>query len=386
MSSCLTPYHKLKQPAAGDRWGLQWLDIFSDEWSFDLIVYDNQNSVFIVRNFVGIIKYDLKEQKIITTYTYPSRRGRHFSIFGKRLCIDPNNNTIYIIGGTRESNFIDHDFISFNYRTKQWNLTKLNIDHVFPNCVFIPSPINQLHLTFNNTHFRYDETQQTLIALDDNIGTTQTAETEQIFLHERGYPFANELGVNDFPAKFVFNELTMQLMMFQRTCSNILYCKITDKFQKSYDWKIHPVKVPQRITALDEVAIVMAWNQIVFMFYNQFAIGNGSYYNNVWCLDLLQNKWFQSPYKSPEQGSPPHVVKDCDNNVHFLDLLDINDHPSHFKASLHDFVPLELIKSHQKKIDILITGYIKEREKIDALISIPYSLNRLIFQFCTIFV
>ena len=79
------------------------------------------------------------------------------------------------------------------------------------------------------------------------------------------------------------------------------------------------------------------------------------------------------------------VVKDNENNVHLLSFEEGNN--VHFKASLFDLVPMEIVKMNRDKYNVLVFGYLKEYErKVNKIIFIPVYLKKLIGQFYPVFV
>ena len=112
---------------------------------------------------------------------------------------------------------------------------------------------------------------------------------------------------------------------------------------------------------------------------------------SIWCLDLEHNeKWYKSPQKLPDFDCKdkwmmtPFGIKDDDNNVHFISFIKNNNH--HFKASLFDLLPLQILTLNRDKYDPLIIGFIKKFEAKNKPIFIPLYLKKLIVQFYPIFI
>ena len=128
-------------------------------------------------------------------------------------CLDQANNQLYLIGGKYNS------FIIFDLKgnTKQILPVKFHKRIDDPICIYIPSPINQLHV-FNWTaspqrdHFIYNKTKQEMIKMRDIIP----------------YYIKNP--------HIIYNTATQKLiMMGSENSGNILYCNI-HKDQKEYKW------------------------------------------------------------------------------------------------------------------------------------------------------
>eukprot|EP01084_Bolivina_argentea_P014741 27573_1 len=79
------------------------------------------------------------------------------------MYIDIDNDIIYIL--------VEYDhLISFDLKTKKWNTSICNDDIDLSNIISIPSPINQIHITMNNTHYKLNKQNKSIIKLQQNIG------------------------------------------------------------------------------------------------------------------------------------------------------------------------------------------------------------------------
>ena len=80
----------------------------------------------------------------------------------------------------------------------------------------------------------------------------------------------------------------------------------------------------------------------------------------------------------------PFVVKDDENNVHILNFKENGKY--HFKASLYDLLPVQIIESNKDKNESLVFGFIKQFEAIIEIMYFSDDLKRLIVKFLTVFI
>ena len=127
------------------------------------------NTFDTTNNPAGIWQYDLDQHQIIAKHQYPedinSRRSDLIH------CSFDAENKIFYMFGTEEL-----PLASFNIKTKEWmrllyhdRNDPVPYDIFVPYGHFIPSPINQLHLTHDNTHYKYDDINK-VTKLSTNIG------------------------------------------------------------------------------------------------------------------------------------------------------------------------------------------------------------------------
>eukprot|EP01084_Bolivina_argentea_P267679 454455_1 len=242
-TTLISPFHMLKE-------------ISSDEHHQGKPVHygKNGNYVFIpsfnpITGDGAIWKYDLDNQIITEKYEYPAE----FDMFDPLVLMDIDNDIIYTL------NQYGEDLILFDLKTKQWNTFVCNDDFYTPNIIFVPLPINQIHFTMNNTHYKFDIQNKNIIKLQQNIGTLRDNPSY------------------DNTARFIYSQLTKQLFMFQSNCEYILFCEINDKHQKSVNWKKFEIQLPGCAEGYHQFEVILAWNKIIFWFYN----------SKIWCLDLF---------------------------------------------------------------------------------------------------
>ena len=302
----------------------------------------------------SIIEYDLDKQQIIQTH-----EAQTLALIIADVCIDRLNEIIYIVTW---SNYM---FISFNIKTSEWNLIQKGEKDLGSiracNCSFIQSPVNELHFIWKR-HFKYDMQQNKAILLNDNLRT-----------------LSDDRDV--FHASLVYHHGGKKLLMLQNESDKILYCDRNDEDGNMSDFKEYPLSLPRK--AYTPICHILAWDKILFWFDYEHET-----FWKIWCLDLENNnKWYQSQQTLPDlkiSEAVPFAIKDDNNNLHLMTFE--KDHNHHFKASLFDFVPPEIIRVNRNKFDPLIIGFVKEFERNNQMIFLPMYLKRLIVQFYPIFV
>ena len=126
--------------------------------------------------------------------------------------------------------------------------------------------------------------------------------------------------------------------------------------------------------------IILGWNQILFVFNLQCQF--------VECIDLLHPHGGRFKCNMTEQFDFEWIVHDEKNNLHLLQLNAPSDsemESGHYKISLIDLLPLEILKINQPHHRPLIIGYCKNCEKENEIQSIPNYLKHLILKYYPIF-
>ena len=129
----------------------------------------------------------------------------------------------------------------------------------------------------------------------------------------------------------------------------------------------------------DLYAAVIGFGCVLFV----FSVVN----HDIYCLDLLvTNKWYKSDKKMFVFGASigPGVVVDGNNDVHFIRYRGYDERSCHFKFSLYDVVPDELVMVYRNYYVLLVDGWIK-KEVVEEL-KIPNELKHLIAYFYPCFI
>ena len=310
-----------------------------------------------------IWQYNLDQQKVTKKYT--KLEDVQYLNFRYDSCIDQDNDIIYFMGGS------EYIFKSFNLNTNQWSILPRFDTTTFINCYYIPSPINQLHIT-SLDHFVYNRLENKLVKLDNDTSLFQR--------HNRHWAKQSS---------YIYHKSKGTLIMFQGDYKYILCCDIDEKNKTVSDWRKYDIgEIPENKDRLFfSDSFILGWDQVIFWFDDYCESIKDA---KIWCLDLEHNdKWYQSPHNFPDfeyksDNIAPYVIKDDDNYAHLMSFW--ADDNRHFKVSLWDLLPTEIIKMNRERFDALIIGYIKEFEKRNTMIFIPMYLKKIIVQFYPLFV
>ena len=106
--------------------------------------------------------------------------------------------------------------------------------------------------------------------------------------------------------------------------------------------------------------------------------------HDIYCLDLLiTNKWYKSDKRFPQcfKRLDTYVITTKDNYAHFMRFNAFLYNPYHFRISLYDVIPNELINIYHIYFEWLVYVYIKSEIENKYQMSIPNALKYLIYQF-----
>ena len=145
-------------------------------------------------------------------------------------------------------------------------------------------------------------------------------------------------------------------------------------------WKKLDAKLPEKIAPHKYVAFI-GFDSILFYVSDEME--------SILCLDLLiTNKWYKSVKKWEDRRElyRVKVVITKNNDAHFMRYSDFENEQEayHFKVSLWDLLPKELVMVYQNYYKILVYGYM--RIYIDDIISIPNELKDIIAYYYPCFV
>ena len=371
-------FRKLKSPP----------DVFKPGCATDYLNH-NGNIIFIEYtndedDLMAICEYNLDKQIITKMYEYPLNRLDDTMVMG--MTIDRKNHMLYMLGDdlllTLDLNQNCWDIISRNEQNsaeiQQGNIT-------ISNFYFIPSPVNELHLT-SKYHWKLDKKQRQLIKFENDTSILNGS-VDTLFQTYQ-----------DVTGLFVYRESTKQLIVLQSKCDYLAICDIIVDDKNDIhvsDWKQHEIKLHRKPYMCD---MKLGWDQIIFWFEFAYYTDDGKLKTDdpkIWCLDLNYNdKWYESqvilPFAFDEEQAledldEPLVIMDDDDNIHFMSFND-NDR-GHYRTALFNLLPKEIITINTQRWDPLIIGFIKEFEQQNDLIFIiPMHLQRLITEFYPIFV
>ena len=325
----------------------------------------------------GIFQYDIKLDIISKLADYPPEF--HVTNHGNAIV----NDMLYIFCGAYRV------FAILNLKTLEWNIKCKNqfmslvhhsrldqintlsyniLEMLQPKSVYIPHPINELHI-FGNAHLRsyhmkYDEEQQTFIELSGVNGNSMLMYSHLIYVEQQQRMYIIGGEIPKWGQQVAANE--------------IWYCSLNGD-NDDYKWKLYEQELKDITSRIIDVILGFEW--IIFVFYEY----------EIWCLDLMiTQKWYKSSKVLIHKESMNmfgHGVKsdpygDC---VHFYEDMDYG----HISISLFDVMPEKLTHVYRKWYDHLLSGYIRICEAL-LICEVPSDIKRLIlcymvqeyFRFC----
>ena len=122
------------------------------------------------------------------------------------------------------------------------------------------------------------------------------------------------------------------------------------------------VKLPYRI---EDFNCILGFKHIIFIFYHQWYRKKGAnsitFLQEIWCLDLLTNIWYQGEMLFPiEDEVYPQAIKIEDHDVHFLHRNNYDGSCNwHISIDLHHVLPIKLKRNFKLKYNLLVDGFTK---------------------------
>ena len=158
---------------------------------------------------------------------------------------------------------------------------------------------------------------------------------------------------------------------------------------KHYEWKDLcniPVNVNENtqfaaVTAFDGRVIVLLQSHTEIADYDDYIDQNKNSdhqknikLNYIWCFDVEDKKWINTNIEN-NWNNYVHLVRH-ENIMHIINTGDA----AHFTIDLFDVIPPALMKKHQQRFEILVSGFISDI-KYDA---IPHEIISLIAMFVVV--
>lgn len=346
---------------------------------------DGRNTTLIITEShvgdAGIWQYDLDQQTIIAKFKYPDN-GR---IIICAHALDSERKILYLMGKFYE---MEASLVSFDFNTKKWTqLWELDEDEdEMVDALYIPSPINELHLVTDNHNYRFSK-------IDDVYYTNfmeryTLSKSKDSIIQKDTLMYCKQLG----------------MLMVYETHSGWLFSNIKSKDQQNFNWRRCRTKYNENIadSGWGWFSVFLGWDQIIFWLeFDENADDSDDDNDNdkdkdnkdllftVWCLDLLHDdQWYKSQlfYRKdlPGDWNNPDTFTDDDNSLHFMSLKEDNSY--HYKMSLYSIIPKQIIDLNQNELKPLIRGFVKKFEKNNEMIFIPLYLQDLIVQFYPVFI
>ena len=302
--------------------------------------------------------YDLDKQ-MITKKWEPTANiaGTYYRIKGS--CIDSKRNILYAVIGDRDFFGLLNktQLVSVDLIKNEWNVLKWN-NVTESQSIFFISSINKLYIK-----------------------------------RPKNWRFKHLMPTKD--DQYFYRNSTDQL--FKKTQGEIIICDVCTDGKWLSDWNIFENKLPHKRSfdiEFQKFEIILAFDQILFLFdcpaFYKFSHKKACKIWTIWCLDLNHDKtWYQVRYEMPDFGAAdvaPYSIKDDNNNVHLINFGAEKKNRYHFRASLVDLIPVEIIELNRKRTDPLVIGFVKKFEKRHKMIFLPMYLKKIIVKFCPVFV
>lgn len=317
--------------------------VFNIDWinlSDSLYYYDKAtktNYLFIIHRD-GIVKYNLDEDNI--TEKYNQFINNEYMIKNE-CCLDPNHHVIYM------DIYSEKKIITFNIKSKNWNLNFLNYSHQKPRVIygaglsFLPSPIGEVRLQ--------------LVHLDPTFSIFKISEKGQLERLEVGSLHECNFKHN---LKFMDHHLyvlkSFKISKFDQIVQNIL-------FRRDY----------RRL-----VLCHFAWNQIIFFVFRV----KGSHQYSIDCVNLLEPMKVYFDIKRFKRSCFDAVCVDQGNHLHHVYLGEcwVNE-KVHSTISFIDIIPDIIIQKKRKENYSLIynlCSFYSKKYRLYIPIVLIYEINK----------
>ena len=157
----------------------------------------------------------------------------------------------------------------------------------------------------------------------------------------------------------------------------ILYCNIDN-----WKWNKSDIKLPKAEKSAYYWPI-LSFQHVLFIFYHKM--------NQIWCCDLLEQKWYESEKifdisggkdydgKDYEASYWAQVVKQNEDIIYVIQCSDDDDNSFTISFKLSDAMPIALKSKFVRRYIMLIHGYIRRMNNNE----IPNDLINLITKFYT---
>ena len=264
--------------------------------------------------------------------------------------------------------FNEHGHVDeFDIKTKQWTrslIVNLHLDYSYGGYkpFLVPSDLDRIHI----------------ITRDDNCHRTYDVEDEYLSYGKQ----AIYDGFDAYNAEPIFSQKTGEFLLFEERYSpEIIFNKPTSECQADHVWRrYHLAKPDPKWFRMHRV--LLGWDQIIFY----VGIAVNSLNGEILCLDLSHpDQWFTTNFKMEYKYITGEYLIDQEYNLHLIGLYP--EEPYHFKVSLYDVLPDEIISINKQEYKLLIYGYVQNHQKEYKLsINIPWYLKEIILKYYPIFV
>ena len=316
--------------------------------------YPIDSDTVIISARSEIFKYNLRNNEMELLEQFDSTLIHHHEQF-----IDFKNNVLYIYGG-------DHcSFIQLNLNTATLKIGNDNDNYhqQVADCGELSKSVHistttrdEIHILGSVEHFKFDCNQQKFIKIGSNPNDT-------------------------YYTKLTYVPLTKQLMILGGDETDDIYTyKIKETSnQTKTEWKLNENLNMPRCVLDERYYKTVLFVDVIFVFYF-LGINN----TEIWCLDLLNDKW----YKLTDNAEELAKIDSDSIFIHALKIADSNDiHLLSFKSQLHftinvyDLLSTYFMKDRRGYFSSLIMGYLKQEEKSLSIANIPFELKQLILNY-----
>eukprot|EP01083_Nonionella_stella_P015854 44367_1 len=311
--------------------------------------YDSvQNKDFIlfstIHPMTELKKYDIETDTFVSIGRYPHHLFHPFQ-HGHHI----QNGTKYYMFGGRYNAFGVLDLQTLDLHIeKGHNLHKI----IHPLSTIIH---DNLHIfSDNGLHFKYNISQSSLEKL-------------------------NSFGIDHSPLStitLVHIEHMKRVMFFGDDCSHkIWYFDYGSNANQSvFDWQTYPLTMPHdSLSKCNRFCVFSAYDTMIIAVY---YFGESQ---DIFCLDLIENTWYESDKKynclsrfTHRVDDTLHVIKTRVNTLHFI------SNKYHFTTDLIDLIPGPLKRVYAKRHGLCVTGYLRAIEGESVC---PKCLSDLIYIF-----
>eukprot|EP01084_Bolivina_argentea_P018106 33760_1 len=282
------------------------------------IEYDINNDYIIIStdfeefevSTPGIYVFD-SEMNLIKQYPYKASLAPEDN--GNAL--DPNNNILYIFGGSSE------EFASLNLLTSEWNIfEKPNVQiGGRPEACFVSS-LNELHIISSaGTHTKFNTIQKQFININSNFMDNNIHCNKMMYI-----PHKKQLIVVPSISKYKL----------------LFYCDI---YENQIDYKWYEKNIDMKDISIDEQMGCVLLFDVIILCINFYS-------GNILFLDLIFDKWYKSKIKYPTESNWTNMVITKDNMLHCTSFTKL-----YRQIPLNHIFPTELAQQYL----VLTNGFIR---------------------------
>eukprot|EP01084_Bolivina_argentea_P219575 372392_1 len=343
-----TLFTKLPTPVANIIWGSSKCYYYDKEGEYCIFATHGGEP----KISPGIYQFNLNENQVKLISKYPS----NFSCLG--MTIDQQNGTIYLCGDNISQ------FIAFNLKQKLWKTFSFTSDNHYcpwPELCFVTNLNDVIIHRRSETSYKFNTKSHKLTKIGEIKKIGSPVFSTRVF------------DANNKLLLIQMNELYFCDYTFQQNTQSSLTIPNTEN------------------TPYFKYKYAIAGN-ILFSFeidYNMITSVSNNLY--IWCLDLIQNKWFKSVHvkdKMVQDIRFCEVIGASDCTLHFVNF--INEFgtgvPKHYTLSLHDLIPKEMREFYASYYKPLVMGFFRQNELNTKCVVLPIVLKEITLLYFPFFI